>query len=316
MKCKLKFLSGLIFSALILLPISALSFTEPALSLLQLADHYFEQQNYPASVTEYWRFLYFSHQHPYQFYAYYKAGMAEARQNNPGEASALWRRALQLAPNAKFRLQIRYQLILTLISRQEYDLAKIELFRMENNRVSPFFKRAATLFMGVIYLGEQSYDKARREFKRLEASGINDPEFQERIKKIDQCLAQLSAPPHQKSPRLAKWLSTFVPGAGQIYAGQFLTGLNALALNMATSYFLYRTAERRKFRDAALVFSFLWWRYYNGNRLKAEEAAIQNNQKNQEKISARIYQMLEELSSYLPEEKVIIEWSDLPPLTE
>lgn len=315
MKYTHRFLSGLIFSAAILLP-SALRSADDPLPLLRIADRYFERQNYPASITEYWRFIYFSDAHPYLFYAYYKAGVAEARQNHQREAGSLLRRALQLAPGADFRLRIRYQLILTLLSQQAYDMAKIELFKMANNQESPFFRRAARLYMGSLYLSEGSFEKARREFKQLKENEITDPEFQKRVDEIDRLLTQLSATSHQKSPRLAKWLSTFVPGAGQLYAGQLLNGLDALALNMATSYFLYRTVERKNYRDAALVFSFLWWRYYNGNRLRAEEAAIRSNRIKREKISAQIYQLLEELSSRLPEEKVVIEWSDLPPLTE
>ena len=47
-----------------------------SIELLQLGDYLYINQNYEASVTEYWRFLCFHPNHPYTFYAYYKAGMA------------------------------------------------------------------------------------------------------------------------------------------------------------------------------------------------------------------------------------------------
>lgn len=316
MKCKHRFLSGPIFSLGILLLLSSAALATDTLPLLRMADEYYEHKNYDASVSEYWRFIYFSGQHPYLFYAYYKAGLAEVQLNNRDQAEAMFRRALQLAPTENYQRHIRYQLILNLIYAGKYDIAKIELFKIQHNKNASFLRYVANLYMGLLYLSEKSYAKARQEFSQLKNSGLVNPAGRQKLERADSLLTILSGKEQYKSPRLAKWLSTFLPGIGQIYAGKITSGLDALALNTLTGFFLYKMIERKKYRDAALVASMLWWRYYNGSRLRAEQAAVSANELYQQNYSKEIFHLLGEIELKIPWEKVLIEWRDLPERTE
>ena len=73
-----------------------------------------------------------------------------------------------------------------------------------------------------------------------------------------------------RSVRVARRLSTFVPGLGQAYGGSYGTALNALLVNAAGVTFLVRAIAERDAADMLLAGSFLE-RYYSGNRFRAGE---------------------------------------------
>ena len=304
---------GLIFNLTLLPSVSVLSHNNPH-DLLSIADKYYNAQNYYASITEYWRFLFFYPKHPYIFYAYYKAGMAHAKLNEWEEATKLLSRAVKHTSDTGLRQRVRYQLAVTLLAQQKLDLARLELFKLANSKQTTIVTKAATLLFGVVLTYQGNWQEATDAFTQVNINGSQEEEFKENMRNIEFLLEKLNRKPQKKSPGLAKWLSTFFPGSGQIYAGKPLNGLNALALNAGITYFLWKSAERRSTRDFALILSFLWYRYYQGNRLHAEEAALNANQAYTEQVLGQVYEFLQEASHYFPSKRLTIEQDDLQPV--
>jgi TM2 domain-containing membrane protein YozV len=81
-----------------------------------------------------------------------------------------------------------------------------------------------------------------------------------------------------KSPRLAQWLSTFIPGTGQIYAGRVRNGLLSTAIN-ATFFYLIADALRDERYVDSVGISLVGLRFYWGNRSNAKQWAIEHNNK-------------------------------------
>jgi hypothetical protein len=212
---------------------------------------------------------------------------------------------------AALRGRVRYQLALLWIANGDFDLAQLELFKVSQTDSNRALREAAALAHGLLLSYRQNWPESAAIFAQArEQARLHLPRA-DTLQNVVAGLQQLAQKPQRKSPHTAKWLSTFLPGSGQVYAGHWLKGINALGLNAMTSYALWQNIERRHFRDAVLVFSFLWMRYYLGNRAHAEEAAILANQSYQEKIMRQVYRSLEQNVRLMPAERLTLDWEDL-----
>jgi len=93
--------------------------------------------------------------------------------------------------------------------------------------------------------------------------------------KVDSVLCDLESA-DIKSPEVARRLSTFVPGIGQMYAGDVLDGLHALALNAMFGSLLVSSVVNGNVGDCVTHFSLLK-RYYQGNRANAVRLSEEHN---------------------------------------
>ena len=145
-------------------------------------------------------------------------------------------------------------------------------------------------------------------FNRTEFTiNISKYDFQKKIERIHKKLEELITKPGNKSVSMAKWLSIFIPGAGQIYSGNILSGINAFALNSLNSYFLWYTFDKKNYRDSILIFSLIWLRYYEGNISKAESYASDANILYRQNAVNQIYQDILKISTLYKDHEFEIE---------
>ena len=97
---------------------------------------------------------------------------------------------------------------------------------------------------------------------------------------------------HYKSPKTATILSTVIPGGGQMYAGQWLSGLNALLLNAGLGYLTVNSFIHEHYVSGFLEFELLFLRYYLGNRLQAYNIAVRQNEKIDHSYEQKIIDLL------------------------
>ncbi|MFQ5571196.1 MAG: hypothetical protein ACE5G0_16080 [Rhodothermales bacterium] len=295
-----------------LIPAEGLNAQPDPTVLLRMADQYCKFENYDACVTECLRFMHFAEDHPFVYYAYYRAGMAESHSGNLAESIQWFRAAANHAPTEDLRRRIKYRLAVTLLSQYQLDLAKIELFQLALTSRDTASITNSNILLGVIHTYLYEWDQARKAFRRAAQLHRQNEPLQEKMQAVEALLETLSRKPRIKSPRTAKWISTVLPGGGQIYAGRIWNGLNALALNTGTTYLVQRAIANGSPRNAILLITGLWWRYYKGNRFRAEEAAIRVNDAYREGILSEVYMLIQEASTYLPEKDLSL---SLPVLT-
>jgi len=297
----------LIFSLGALLVTGTLQAQPDPTALLRLADAYYEHENYAASVTECLRFLHVAPEHSQIYYAYYRAGMAEAKLGNTTQSLRRLRAAAHHAPETTMQRRIKYRMAVTLLAAHQFDLAKLELFQLALTPGDTLLATHANILLGLAHLYQQDWEQARTTFHRAAALYPRQAAFQETIQAVEARLETLQRTPRRKSPKIAKWISTFVPGGGQIYAERYGDGVNALALNAGTTYLVQRSFANGSPRNAILLITGLWWRYYKGNRVRAAEAARIANADYQETILIDVYLLLRKAGSYLPPEPSIVE---------
>jgi hypothetical protein len=78
------------------------------------------------------------------------------------------------------------------------------------------------------------------------------------------------------NPQLAKILS-IVPGAGQFYTGEYVSGLISIGWNVLWGYLTINAFMEDRVFDGLMVGTLLWWRFYSGNIQNAEKFALGKN---------------------------------------
>jgi tetratricopeptide (TPR) repeat protein len=254
--------------AVILLFITAVtvSASDPA---LDLGEHLFALGDYDTAITEYKRFLFFNADHPQAVDAQFKIGLAYRAQEWWAEAVEAMIAAIELTTVTELQAEMRVELAVTLIASGAYDLALIELIKVDMQSQSARLRQRARFLRGIAYLYQFKWEQAWSVFQAY----FNEiPGAAGTAAEIDILfLAALNGP--QKSEKAARMLSTFLPGLGQTYAGDWKNGLNAMLLNGVLGYVTLDAAIERDYDDALLSFFFLFYRYYAGNRYRAAEAA-------------------------------------------
>jgi tetratricopeptide (TPR) repeat protein len=117
---------------------------------------------------------------------------------------------------------------------------------------------------GWAYIFADEWDKATVQFGRIipknELSGFSDSTDNQKYSVIK-----------------AKLLSYFIPGAGQIYTGNYLSGVLSLGWNILWGYTTITAFQAKRVFDGIMVGDLLWLRFYNGNNQNAENFAIEKN---------------------------------------
>jgi TM2 domain-containing membrane protein YozV len=97
----------------------------------------------------------------------------------------------------------------------------------------------------------------------------------------DILLAETPLP--SKSPQVAGWLSTVVPGSGQLYVGNIKEGILAAALNGTFIYLAVDAIRDRRYIDCAGI-SLVGWQFYWGNRTGAQQLASEYNKHHEQAL--------------------------------
>ena len=260
------------------------SFTAVAEELpLSLGSHLAAQGNYDAAITEYKRFLFFHPDDSRVGEVYYNIGIAYKAEGLWTEAVTALRTATYLAIDSETKSAYQLALAVTLIATKNYDLAQLELIKVVLRKPSlPLFRRALFL-QGVTYIYQFRWEEARNVLKDYTTDERLDARFDSAI----------NMP--QKSVKIARVLSTILPGAGHIYAGDWRDGLNALLLNGALGFLTIDAALDGHYTDAALWAGIVFLRYYRGNTFRAKEAVSQFNLRESRRAAEALLQRLQEI---------------------
>lgn len=79
------------------------------------------------------------------------------------------------------------------------------------------------------------------------------------------------------SVTFATVISYILPGAGQLYTGNILSGLLSLGWNVFSGYVTINAFNAERVFDGIAVLTLLWQRFYRGNVQNAERFAIEKN---------------------------------------
>ena len=204
-------------------------------------------------ITEYKRFLFFQPDDDKVPEIYHRIGILHRNLGLLSEAIDSIRQAVIRTSDKEKKSEYQIDLAVTLIANKDYDLARLELIKVLIRNPSEALYNRTLFLQGVTYTYQFRWEEAQETFKNY----TQDEKLNEIFQKIDNL-------PY-KSKLIAKILSGILPGSGQIYAGNWKSGLNALALNSAFGYVTVDSILDQNYVDAILWTYFIFQRYYQGN---------------------------------------------------
>lgn len=255
---------------------------------LELADGLFDMGSYQEAVTEYKRFIYFNPDNETNGEVYYRIGLAYRNEGKWREAADAVRKSISMTSGDSLRDERRISVAVILLAGGNLSGAEFDLLRVANFSDYPWLKKKAFFFLGVCYIYGYRWEESQKALARY----FSDSPSQEGHQ-VDSLLARSSGLRY-KSPGVAKWLSTFLPGSGQIYCGNWRNGINALAVNSLTGYLLVDAALDQRFADLSVSHFTLFYRYYRGNRHNAEKAALLKNEDLSRTLAKKIMDSLQQ----------------------
>jgi hypothetical protein len=228
-----------------------------------LGKQLFDEENYFDTVTELKRLLFFDETKSYNHNANYLIG-------------------LSYKAGAKFSEAIEYFTIAELNSKNEDEVFESRLEIIKVNILRRTTVRALELLDSL-----QSDSRFTNEVDKINYWRGWAFIFSDDWERAAKTFSEIS-PDHQLSllcdsvyqdlynPKLAKYLS-IVPGAGQFYTGEYVSGLLSIGWNVLWGYLTINAFVEDRVFDGFMVGTLLWWRFYSGNIQNAEKFAVEKN---------------------------------------
>ena len=240
------------------------------------AEHLFDRRAYRAAILEYKRLLYYHPDTAKADLARYRIGLGYYRQGNRKLARQQFEEVTQNFPNSPFYLKAQLMLGRTYFDAKNYSTARSTFFSIANTDGGGETASQARYLRGWCYIHEQAWFKAIAEFRTVQQLQPNTLLSQASTQLADMTYANTPLP--FKSPRLAQWMSTFLPGAGQIYAGKLESGLISAAINATVFYLLADSIREERYVDAVGI-CLVGSRFYWNNRVNARKWTIEHNRR-------------------------------------
>ena len=251
----------------------------------QLADQQFEQGNYDLALRTYQRILFFE-KGPAKTDLFLQTAQCYLRTENYKRAANYF----DLAYNSTQvdSLQHEYLFLKTscYLYLRSFNYALVELLNLPDN-LPPSQEEKRNFFLGVAHFGNGEYETSQGHF--LAMLSPTDSSTRAQVNALFHDLEKI-----RLNPKTARILSSILPGAGQLYAGDVKNGLNSFLLNGGLVVLSFYVTSSLGFVEGLI--SVLPWfqRYYTGGYKKAELIAAQKVEEKKGAIYRRILKALSE----------------------
>ncbi len=283
---------------LILITIGALPKSSRGQSEAQVyfsAQELFRKGAYDEAITEYLRFGWLYPQSKLVWCARYKIGLSYLAEGN----SELGRKYLEgILNDERSPFNVKYEAQLAL-AKSYMKEGKSNLAELEFNDLLTYSLRddqitEVRFWRGWSLLLKYDFERSSDEFAKIMKGGVENFYSQQASLLARESKGGMNLP--KRSPQLAKWLSTFLPGAGQVYCGEIGQGLISAILNATLGYVTIKAIRDRRYYEGAGLYLFVWSRYYWGSRYNAEKfARLYNKRKKEEFLNSLVVKYLKNL---------------------
>ena len=231
----------------------------------EYAKNLYEIENYFDAVTEFKRLLYFDESGDFEYKANLLIGLCYKEGGKFSEAIEYFSMAEQNSNSDQEYFESKIEIIKINILRRTTGQAFQILDALSNDHRFNGRSEEINYWRGWAYIFADKWGEAALTFSKSQ---------------FDQQLAVLCDSVNHEfyNPQLAKYLS-FIPGAGQFYTGEYVSGLISIGWNVLWGYLTIDAFIKDRILDGVLIGSLLWWRFYSGNIKNAEKFAIEKNLK-------------------------------------
>ena len=245
------------------------------------AEQLFESGDYQAARREYKRLLFYQPDTEFRDVADYRIAQSYYYQKEPDRAERLFHEFLGSYPNSPFRFQSQLMIGQLQFDAGAYSLARTTLFELLHASEDTEVVAAAHYLRGWCYVHTSEWNKAITELRRADTLQIDTSQRKKARRLADTLLKETPLP--YKSPQMAGWLSTVVPGSGQLYVGSVKEGILAAALNGTFIYLAVDAIRERRYVDCTGIV-LVGWQFYWGNRINARQLASEYNKNYEQEL--------------------------------
>ncbi len=150
------------------------------------------------------------------------------------------------------------------ILRRTINRALTLLDSLDNDKRFINKKEENTYWRGWAYIFDDNWEMAAEEFNKNDSAQV--------LRNISEKVES-----ERYSVLKAKILSFFIPGAGQFYTGNFISGALSLGWNLLWGYITVNSFIENRAFDGIVAGDLLWLRFYRGNIQNAEKFAEEKN---------------------------------------
>ena len=224
--------------------------TEAAIQQYRYAEQLFESGDYQAARREYKRILFYQPDTEFKDVADYRIAQSYYYQNEPGRAEHLFHEFSATHSNSPLRFQSQLMIGQLHFDARSYSLARTALFELLHSSEDTEVVAAAHYLRGWCYVYTSEWNKAITELRRADTLQTNTLQRKKARQLADTLLEETPLP--YKSPQIAGWLSTIIPGSGQLYVGRVKESILAAALSGTFIYLAVDAIRERRYVDCTL----------------------------------------------------------------
>lgn len=232
---------------------------------LAFASDQYKTGNYSSAIAAFHRVLYFDNGEnraaAFQTLGdcYFHTGRYEEAVKNYG-----------LAYFSEKKDSVRNELILkstqNYLLMNDYLAAQAELFNLPEN-LAPFFEKKKNFYLAITHWGLNDFALSEKYFLACLDNENDSAAFSIRQEFVELDKIRIKS-------KTAAILSMIIPGAGQLYCGDYKNAINSFVINIAFLGLYLYVMKAYSFFDA-LLSVFPWFqRYYTGGIKKSEIIAI------------------------------------------
>jgi len=230
------------------------------------ANQLFADEKYYDAVTELKRLLYFDRSETYNYKANILIGKSYKQGGKFGDALKHFTLAEISAANRDEIYYSRIENVRVNILRRTTKQALNLIISLEDDEKFSSKKDELNYWRGWAYMFADDWQNAAFSFGKIDS----EHELKLLAEKVEG---------EKYSVNFAKIMSMIIPGAGQFYTGEYVSGLLSLGWNVLWGYFTIKSFVDDRIFDGIMVGSLLWFRFYNGNTYNAEKFAEEKNLK-------------------------------------
>lgn len=229
-----------------------------------LATSLFNKEKYFDAITEFKRLRFFDEKNQFGFQTNFLIGLSYKSGAKLDEAIKYFTLAEIDAQNTEDLYSAKILNARTNILRRTTQQAERILNSLLSD--STYFQKATEIkyWLGWNYMFADQWQKAYETFSE---------------NNLDTALANIcqSVVNDSYNENFAKYSSYVIPGFGQFYTGEYISGLLSLGWNVLFGYLTINSFVEERVFDGIMIANFLWMRFYSGNTQNAEKFAKEKN---------------------------------------
>ena len=228
------------------------------------AKELYDREEYFDAVTEFKRLIFFDKGNEYSYSANEFIGESYKMGAKFADAVKYFALAGIYSSDTEQLFNSKIEIIKINILRRTIGRALALLDSLDTGNRFKDKKEEIIYWRGWAYIFDDKWDKAEQEFDKIK-SGRRLKEISEKV--LDERYSVIKA----------KILSFIIPGAGQFYTGNYISGILSLGWNLLWGYVTINSFIENRAFDGLAVGELLWLRFYRGNVENAGKFAAEKN---------------------------------------